>query len=486
MAKKNKTQELAITTKKEENISEWYTQVIQKADLIDYTDVSGCIVFKPNSYQVWEAIQQYFDKLIKKSGVKNAYFPMFIPEKLLNKEEDHIDGFSAEVAWVTHGGSSELKERLAIRPTSETIIANSYSKWVQSYRDLPMRLNQWCNIVRWEFKHPTPFLRNREFLWQEGHCLFETKQEAEDEVIEILGYYEQVAEDLLAIPVTKGRKSINEKFAGADFTTTIESFVTEDGKAIQAGTSHSLGQSFAKAFNIEFLDKNQKKQTPYQTSWGISTRLIGAMIMMHSDNKGFVLPPKVAYHKAVIVPLLFKGKEEPVLQKAKQLQEQLEQFNVLIDDDKKESAGFKFNKWEIKGMPIRIELGPRDIENGVVTVSRRDIEEKEEVKFDKLTKRIDEILKEMHTNLYNKAKEKIEQATVQVDNYKDLKVAIENKKRCLVAWHEDKESEEKIKEETGAKTSCIPFELEDKSLENIKCFYSGKPATCWIYFCKSY
>ncbi len=481
-----KVQELAITAKKEENISEWYTQVIQKADLIEYTDVSGCIIFKPNSYQVWESIQQYFDKKIKKSGVRNAYFPMFIPEKLLNKEEDHIDGFSAEVAWVTHGGNSELKERLAIRPTSETTIANAYSKWVKSYKDLPMRLNQWCNIVRWEFKHPTPFLRNREFLWQEGHTLFETKEEAEKEVYEILDYYSQVGEDLLAIPITKGKKSVGEKFAGADFTTTIESFVAEDGKSIQAGTSHALGQNFAKAFGIEFLDKDQKKQAPFQNSWGISTRLIGAMIMIHSDNKGLVLPPKVSYNKAVIVPLLFKGKEGPVLEKAKQIQKDLEEFNVLIDDDKKMSPGFKFSKWEIQGMPIRIELGPRDIENGVVTVSRRDITEKEEIKFENLKSRIPEILEDMHNNLLSSAKAKVANSTIEVSSYDDFKQAIEDKKRCLVPWAESKESEDEIKEQTGAKTSCLPFEFENKSVENVKCFYSGEPATCWAYFCKSH
>jgi len=481
-----KVQELAITAKKEENMSEWYTQVIQKADMIEYTEVSGCIVFKPNSFQIWEAIQKYFDAKIKKSGVKNAYFPLFIPEKLLQKEESHIEGFSAEVAWVTHGGGSELKERLAIRPTSETIIANSYAKWIRSYRDLPMRLNQWCNVVRWEFKHPTPFLRNREFLWQEGHCVFETKEEADAEVLEILDYYEQVGEDLLAIPITKGYKSVGEKFAGADFTTTIESFIIEDGKSIQAGTSHSLGQNFAKAFGIEFLDKNQKKQTPYQTSWGISTRLIGATIMVHSDNKGLVLPPRVAYNKAVIIPLFFKGKEDLVLDKVKELEKELSEFNVVIDDDRKESAGFKFNKWEIQGMPIRIELGPRDIENGQVVISRRDVEGKENVKFEDLNVRVEEILDEMHNNLLETARKKIANLTIEVSNFKAFEKAILEKKRCLVPWAESVESEDEIKEKTGAKSSCLPFEFEKKSLKGIKCFYSGLPATCYAYFCKSH
>ena len=482
-----KQQQLAINVKKEENINEWYTEVIQKADLIEYTDVSGCIIFKPNSFQVWESIQKFFDERIKKSGVRNAYFPLFIPEKLLNKEADHVDGFSAEVAWVTHGGNSELKERLAIRPTSETIIGNAYSKWIKSYRDLPYRLNQWCNVVRWEFKHPTPFLRTREFLWQEGHCVFETYDEAKDEVMEILGYYLDVAEELLAIPVTKGRKSIAEKFAGAEFTTTIESFVVEDGKSIQAGTSHHLGQKFAKAFGIEYLNKDQKKQFPYQTSWGISTRLIGAMIMMHSDNKGLVLPPRVATNKVVIVPLLFKGKEERVLDKADELKKVLGLFNPIIDDDKKESPGFKFNKWEMQGIPLRIELGPRDLEQGVLQVVRRDTNEKIEFKLDcEIEFEINKLLEDIQKNLLESSRTKIEQSTVEVSTFKDFEKAIKDKKRCLVPWCESVESEDEIKEKTGAKSSCLPFKFEDKSLKGIKCFYTGKPATVWAYFCKSH
>jgi prolyl-tRNA synthetase len=483
----SKQQQLAINVKKEENINEWYTEVIQKADLIEYTDVSGCIIFKPNSYQVWESIQAFFDERIKKSGVRNAYFPLFIPEKLLNKEENHIDGFSAEVAWVTKGGNSELKERLAIRPTSETIIGNAYSKWIRSYRDLPMRMNQWCNVVRWEFKHPTPFLRTREFLWQEGHCVFETKEEAEAEVLEILEYYRQVGEDLLAIPINTGRKSVGEKFAGAEFTTTIESYVAEAGRAIQGGTSHMLGQNFAKAFGIEYLDKTQKKQLPYQTSWGISTRLIGAMIMMHGDNKGLVLPPKVAYNKVVIVPLLFKGKEDIVLEKAEELKKILNLFNPIIDDDKKESPGFKFNKWEIQGNPIIIEVGPRDLEQGVITVNVRDLDEKITLKHDcEIEFEINKLLEEMQTRLLENSRKKIQEVTIEVKNLKDFQKAIDEGKRCLVPWSESVESEDEIKEKTGAKTSCLPFEFDKKSLIDVKCFYSGKPATCYAYFCKSF
>lgn len=481
-----KKQELAINVKKEENISAWYIEVILKADLIDYTKVAGCMIFKPNSYQIWENIQTFFNKLIKKSGVKNVYFPLLIPEELLLKEKEHIEGFAPEVAWVTYAGNSKLNEKLAIRPTSETLIYNTYSKWIKSYRDLPLRLNQWCNIVRWEFKHPTPFLRNREFLWQEGHSVFETKEQADKEVLEILEYYRQVGEDLLAIPLNLGRKSIGEKFAGADYTTTIETFLI-DGKSIQMGTSHHLGQNFGRAFDINFLDKNQKKQIPYQNSWGISTRLIGAMIMSHSDNKGLIIPPKVATEKVVIIPLLFKGKEEKVLEKSKEIKEQLgDEINSFIDNRNNISAGFKFNEWEIKGIPIRIELGPRDLENNSVILVRRDLNEKKEVKIKDLKKVIEIELEEMHQNLYNKAKKIMDEKTVEVNNFKDFEKAINEKRRCLVAWAESKKSEEEIKEKTGAKSSCIPFKFKNKSLNGKKCFYSGEPATCFAYFCKSY
>lgn len=486
MAKDN-TQQLALTVKKEDDMSEWYTQVIQKADLIEYTDVSGCIIFKPDSYQIWEAIRDFFDIRIKKSGVRNAYFPLFIPERLLTKEKDHVEGFAPEVAWVTHGGKSELKERLAIRPTSETIIGDTYAKWIRSYRDLPLRLNLWNNVVRWEFKHPTPFLRTREFLWQEGHTLFETKGEAWDEVLEIQEYYRQVAEDLLAIPVDKGRKSVGEKFAGADISTTIETFLT-DGKAIQAGTSHLLGQNFAKAFDIEFLDKNQKKQHPWQNSWGISTRIIGAMIMAHGDNKGLVLPPKVAFNKVVIVPLLFKGKEEAVLDVAHEIKDKLSHLGAIVDDRDNYSPGFKFAQWEMKGIPLRVEIGPRDLENGKCIVVSRDEGVKVDVSLDdkEFVSKFEGFLDRIQSDMLKKARDTMNSLTVEVDNFKDFEKAISEKKRCLVPWFEDVESEDKIQEKTGAKSSCIPFEFEKRSLKGKKCFYSGKEATVWAYFCRSH
>lgn len=487
MSINKKKQELSITVKKEDDISNWYTQVIQKANLMDYTKVSGCIVFKPNSYQIWEKIQDFFNKKIKKSGVQNVYFPSLIPESLLTKEKEHVEGFTPEVAWVTHAGNTKLKERLAIRPTSETIMYDSYNKWIKSYRDLPLRYNQWNNIVRWEFKHSTPFLRNREFLWQEGHTAFATQKEADDEVLEILEYYSQIYEELLAIPVDKGRKSIGEKFAGANYTTTVEG-IAQDGKSIQAGTSHQLGQNFAKAFDISFLDKNQKKQFVWQNSWGLSTRTIGAMILVHGDNKGLIVPPNVANNKIVIIPLLFKGKEEKVLNFTDKLNKQLEEFNPIYDTDPKSSAGFKFNQYEIQGIPLRIEVGPKDIENNQITIVQRDTCKKEQIQTNKSTNlnlTIQKMLKDMHNRLYNKAKKMMDDKTIEVNNINDFKKAINEKKRCLVPWYESIESEDEIKELTGASTSCIPFKYNNKSLEGIKCFYSNQPATCWAFFAKS-
>lgn len=484
---KEKKQELAISVSKKEDISTWYTEVIKKADLIEYTDVGGCMIFKPNSYQIWEGITAYLDKKIKGMGVKNAYFPLLIPQRLLMKEEDHVEGFAPEVAWVDYGGDTKLGERLAIRPTSETMMYDAYSKWIQSYRDLPLKLNQWCNIIRWEFKHATPFLRNREFLWQEGHTAFATYEEAKEDVYAALEAYRSTYEDLLALPVTLGRKSVGETFAGAVYSLTAEPFSPVDGKAIQACTSHHLGQNFSKAFDITFLDKNQKKQHVYQNSWGFSTRSIGSMIMLHGDDKGLVLPPRVAAQKLVIIPLFFKGKEEKVRIKLDELQSKLGDFNPIIDDDTKESAGFKYNKWELQGIPLRVELGPRDVDNNVIQVVRRDTGEKLEFSIDdNLSQNIADLLERIHFEMFDRTKASMDKVTIETTSYNEFKQAIIDKKRCLVPWCEDEESEDAIKEETGAKSSCIPFEFESRSVEGVKCFYSGKPATCWAYFSKSH
>jgi prolyl-tRNA synthetase len=484
MAKQN-IQELSITVSKDENMSEWYTQLVQKAELISYSAAAGLHIYRPDAFQIWELIQSFFDERIKSIGVKNCYFPMLIPESLLIKEANHVDGFAPEVVWATQGGETKFKQKLAIRPTSETIMYDTYKDWIKSYRDLPLRLNQWNSVMRWE-KLSTPFIRPREFLWQEGHTVFETKKEAMSEVLEILEFYRQIYEDLLAVPVNTGRKSIGEKFAGADYSSTCETFLS-DGKAIQGCTSHQLGQNFAKAFGIEFLDKNQKKQFPWQNSWGFSVRGIGVMIMTHGDDKGLILPPRVANNKLVIIPLLFKGKEELVLKELDKLNKELDSFNPIVDDRKEYSPGFKYNEWELKGIPLRLELGPRDVENKKCIVVRRDTGEKIEFKLDKtLKKNIENLLEQIHKDMFDKAKKSIDENTVDIKNFKEFEKAIENKKRCLVAWAESEKSEDEIKEKTGAKSSCIPFEFKDKSLKGINCFYSGKPATCWAYFCKSH
>ena len=397
---------LGITVGKQENFSEWYTQAIQKAELIEYTDVSGCLILRPGAYALWEGVREYFDKLIKRDGVKNAYFPLLIPEKLLNKEKEHVEGFSPEVAWVTHSGKTKLKERLAIRPTSETIMYESYRKWIRSWKDLPLRLNQWCNIIRWEFKNPVPFLRTREFLWQEGHTVFATKEEAEKETYHILDFYEKVFEDLMAVPVLKGLKSEKEKFAGAVYTLSVET-VLPNGKAIQAGTSHHLGQNFSKAFNIKFLDKHEKSQYGWQNSWGISTRGLGILLAVHGDDKGIILPPKIAPNKVVIVPIYFKESETDVFNKAIEIKEKLRRHNPILDCRADYRPGFKFNEWELKGIPIRIEIGPRDLEDNNAILVRRDTGEKIKVGVDEIEKRTHELLHDIQENLYARAKESL-------------------------------------------------------------------------------
>ncbi len=475
---------LGITVKKDENFSEWYTQVIQKADLADYTSVSGCIVFKPYSYEIWEKIQAFLDNKFKKSGVKNAYFPLLIPESLLKKEKEHVEGFTPEVAWVTKAGDTDLNEKLAIRPTSETIMYDSYSKWIRSYNDLPLRINQWCNIIRWEFKYAVPFLRTREFLWQEGHTVFATKEEAEKEVLEILDYYSQMYEELLAVPVIKGKKTEREKFAGAVYTTTVESFLPVK-KALQGGTSHFLGQNFSRPFNINFLDKEGKNQYGWQNSWGVSTRSIGGMIVMHGDDKGLVLPPKVAPIQAVIIPILFENTKEKVMKKAEEMKKELSKFSVELDNRENYSPGWKFNHWELKGVPIRIEIGPRDLENKQVVVARRDTSEKETVKFTSLKKRVEELLEDIQENLYKKAKKHIEDSIIKVETWKEFIDAVNDKKYIKALHCGIVECEDEIKNKTeGVKTTCIPFE-QPKSIKG-KCFHCGKEAKYEVLFARSY
>lgn len=477
--KKEKVQEI---TPMDQDFSQWYTDVIKKTELVDYAPVKGFMVIRPYGYAIWENIQAAYDKRFKETGHKNMYFPLLIPESLLQKEKDHVEGFAPEVAWVTHGGEEELGERLCIRPTSETVICNMYSKWLTSWRDLPYLYNQWANVVRWE-KSTRPFLRTSEFLWQEGHTLHETAQEAQKETLQMLDIYREVAEEILAIPMVVGQKSEREKFAGAAATYTIEALM-HDGKALQSGTSHNLGQHFTKAFDITYTDRNGELAYPYHTSWGISTRLIGGLIMVHGDDNGLVLPPKVAPIQLVIIPIA--QHKEGVLDKAYEIKEQLEkQFKVEIDASDGYSPGWKFNQWEMKGVPIRLEIGPRDIQNNQVVAARRDNGEKVPLSMNHLNGSIEKLLEDIQQTLYNKALKMREEKTHIAKNKEEFKEIIQNTPGFIKAmWCGDPDCEEKIKEETGATVRCIPFEQED--LHTHKCVCCGKEAEKMAYFARAY
>ncbi|MAG91950.1 proline--tRNA ligase [Candidatus Woesearchaeota archaeon] len=478
-------EKLGLNVKKSEDFNEWYNQVVLKADMIDYSSVSGCIVFKPNSYSIWEKIQRIFDDKIKRSGHKNCYFPMFIPESLLKKEADHFEGFTPEVAWVTRGGNSELQEKLAIRPTSETVMYESYAKWIRSWRDLPLLLNQWNSVVRWEFKHAKPFLRTREFLWQEGHTAHATKEEAEKEVMQQLFEYTDLIETFMAIPVIAGKKTEKEKFAGADYTTAVEAFMP-DGKALQMGTSHFLGQNFSKPFGIKFLDKDEKEKFAWTTSWGLSTRTIGAIVMVHGDDKGLVLPPKIAPIQFVVVPIVFKGNKDPIVAKAKDIIKKLrsKNYNVLLDDRDGYTPGWKFNEWELKGIPLRIEIGPKEVEADKLVIVRRDTNEKIEIKTKDWEKKIEQALDDMQDSMFKKAKEYLTKSIVEVKNFDDFIKAIKDKKMAKVLFCGSMGCEDLIKDKAeGASCRCIPF--EQKQAQG-KCVQCGKEAKSWAVFGKSY
>ena len=386
-------------TSMDEDFAQWYTDVVKKAELIEYTSVKGCMAIKPYGYAIWELIQKQLDERFKETGVENVYMPMFIPESLLQKEKDHVEGFAPEVAWVTHGGLTELQERLCVRPTSETLFCDFYKNDIHSYRDLPKVYNQWCSVVRWE-KETRPFLRSREFLWQEGHTAHATMEEAEERTIQMLNLYADFCEQVLAIPVIRGRKTDKEKFAGAEATYTIEALM-HDGKALQSGTSHNFGDGFAKAFGIQFTDKDNKLKYVYQTSWGMTTRLIGAIIMVHGDNSGLVLPPRVAPVQIMIIPI--QQKKEGVLEMAYALRDRLGGFRVKVDDTDK-SPGWKFSEQEMRGIPIRVEIGPKDIEAGRCVICRRDTREKIEVRLEDLEEKADEILEQMQTDMLERAR----------------------------------------------------------------------------------
>ena len=478
MNEKNYVKEI---TNIEENFAKWYTDIVIKADLADYTDTKGCIAIKPYGYAIWENIQKYADKQFKKSGVKNIYLPVLIPESLLNKEQDHVEGFAPEVAWVTIGGQEVLEERLCIRPTSETMFSTLYSKWTKSWRDLPMVYNQWCNVLRWE-KETRPFLRSREFLWQEGHTVHSTPEEAKERTIQMLNIYADIIENLLAIPVIKGKKTEKEKFAGAEETYTVETLM-HDGRALQAGTSHYFGQNFAKPFNIKFNNKEGKEEYAYQTSWGISTRLIGATIMAHGDNRGLKLPPKVAPIQAVIIPISMQKKG--VKEKAEELRNILEEkYRIECDTRENYTPGYKFNEWEMKGVPVRIEIGPKDIENGECILVRRDTLQKITVKLEKIETKLGEILENIQKNMYNECRKNMEKRTSIANNLEEFieKINI-NQGFIKTMWCGKQECEDKIKDLTGAHSRCMPFEQEQIGK---KCVCCGAPAKIYMVWGRQY
>lgn len=467
-------------TSMDEDFAKWYTDVVKKAELCEYTSVKGCMVIRPYGYAIWENIQHIMDSMFKATGHENVCMPMFIPESLLEKEKDHVEGFAPEVAWVTHGGSEKLEERLCVRPTSETLFCEHYANIVHSYRDLPKLYNQWVSVVRWE-KTTRPFLRTREFLWQEGHTIHATAEEAQEETIRMLNVYAEFCEKYLAMPVVKGVKTAKERFAGAEDTYTIEALM-HDGKALQSGTSHYFGDGFAKAFDIQFTGKDNKLHHPFQTSWGTTTRLIGAIIMTHGDDNGLVLPPAVAPIQLVIIPIA--SHKEGVLDKANELKNKLASVCRVKLDDSDNSAGWKFSEYEMKGVPLRLEIGPKDIENNRCVVVRRDNGEKIFVSLDELEAKIPELLEAVRDGLYQKAIDRRAAMTFTARDYAELKDIADNKPGFIKAmWCGDRECEDKLKDELGITSRCIPFEQEHLSDTCVCC---GKPAKHILYWGKAY
>jgi prolyl-tRNA synthetase len=473
-------------TPKSVDFSRWYVEIIQKAELADYAPVKGMMVIRPYGYSIWENIQSVVDKRIKESGHTNAYFPLFIPEGFLQKETEHLEGFAPEVAWVTHGGSDELEERLAVRPTSEAIIGNMYAKWIKSWRDLPVLINQWANIVRWE-KVTRPFLRTTEFLWQEGHTAHETSEEAQDETLMILSLYKEFVETELAIPVISGMKSEREKFAGAMKTYAIEAMMS-DGKALQMGTSHNLGQHFSKVFNIRFEDRNQKLQYVWQTSWGVSTRLIGALIMAHGDDSGLKIPPRIAPFQVVVIPIAIGDWKKNILPVAQEIANGLRKkgVRVKLDDREEFTPGWKFSEWEMRGVPLRLEIGPKDVEKGQVVTVRRDTGQKEASAQVSLDKKVIEFLSDIQKNMFEMALKFQEENTHEVKDYDEFKSVMESKRGFIKTfWCGDTVCEEKIKDDTMATIRVIPHDFDEKKNKR-KCIRCQKPSESLVYFAKAY
>ncbi len=478
MAKEKKLVE--EITSMQEDFAQWYTDVVKKAELIDYSSVRGCMILRPLGYAIWENIQKELDARFKATGVENVYMPLFIPESLLQKEKDHVEGFAPEVAWVTHGGNNELQERLCVRPTSETLFCDLYANIVESHRDLPKLYNQWCSVVRWE-KTTRPFLRSMEFLWQEGHTAHATAEEAEERTIQMLNVYADFCEEVLAIPMIKGKKTDKEKFAGAHSTYTIEALM-HDGKALQSGTSHNFGDGFAKAFGIQYTSRENKLEYVHQTSWGMSTRIIGAIIMVHGDDSGLVLPPRIAPTQVMIIPI--NQKKEGVLEKAEELRSALaDTFRVKVDDSDK-MPGWKFSEQEMRGIPVRIELGPKDIEKNQCVIVRRDTREKTFVSLDEVTDKLQEILTAMQSDLLERARVHRDAHTYEAADYDTFKDIIQNKPGFVKAmWCGEEACELKIKEDTTATSRCMPFEQTRLSDTCVCC---GKPAKTLVYWGKAY
>lgn len=479
MAKEKKLVE-AITSM-EDDFAQWYTDVVKKAELIDYTSVKGCMVIKPAGYALWENIQHELDARFKASGVENVYLPMFIPEGLLQKEKDHVEGFAPEVAWVTHGGMEPLQERLCVRPTSETLFCDFYANEIHSYRDLPKVYNQWCSVVRWE-KTTRPFLRSREFLWQEGHTAHATAEEAEERTIQMLNIYADFCEEVLAIPVIKGRKTDKEKFAGAESTYTIEALM-HDGKALQSGTSHNFGDGFAKAFGIQYADKDNTLKYVHQTSWGLSTRIIGAIIMVHGDNSGLVLPPRIAPTQVMVIPI--RQQQEGVLDAAGEVKAALASSGLRVKlDDSEKSPGWKFSEQEMRGIPVRIELGPKDIEAGQAVIVRRDTREKITAAIAELPQKVAEVLAQMQSDMLERARDHREKHTYTAATKEEFIDLANNKPGFIRAmWCGSRECEEEIKEKLAVTSRCMPFEQEEISGTCVCC---GKPAKKLVYWGKAY
>lgn len=510
---------IGITVSKSEDLSEWYQQVILKGDMLEFTDIPGCYIYQPASYRIWEFIQDYFNDKIRKMKVKNCYFPLFITEANLQREKDHIEGFAAEVAWVTHGGKNKLEKRLAVRPTSETAMYSFYSKKIRSHRDLPLKMNQWNNVVRWEFKHPMPFLRSREFLWQEGHTAHMTEQEAGKEVLEILDHYAAIYEELLAVPVIKGQKTKNEQFPGAHYTTTIEGFIPAVGRGIQAATSHCLGQHFARMFDIRVEDPNQQvtegqardKLFVWQNSWGFTTRSIGIMVLVHGDDKGLVIPPRVAEIQVVIVPVGVTAKmadadKQKLYSEVDKMRETLEGVDVRVECDYREgyNVGYKFNDWEMKGVPLRLEFGPKDAAKGVVTTSRRDREGKGEIAVGDIANEVPALLETIQKDMYQKAADEYSSHRKLVRQWSDFVPSLNAKNVVIVPHCTGGECEDEIKKDSagnvegqevdvrapsmGAKSLCIPAEQPEEIKEGTTCINPkcGKDAVQWVMFGRSY